>query len=160
MKFSHSFSNSHLAGLIAHFSPQSLLPKLFAGRPHCHEGDSLIVVLNKNIESSKHHSQETIDSESVISSELLSSSMLVTVSKILPTGALFVSGKKWLSTTEENEYLYLLGIVQADDIGANNDVSSQCISDVRVLYIGDDYMSESEHLAWTLRYFNSHWSPL
>ncbi|MEZ9821555.1 flagellar basal body L-ring protein FlgH [Shewanella sp. 10N.286.45.A1] len=157
MKFSNSFSNTHVANLISHFSPMNLLPKLFTGRQRYHEGDSLIVVLNNH---PQHQDCETISSETSVSSQRLSSSMMVEVTKILPTGALFVSGKKWLSTSAENEYLYLLGIIQADDIGTNNDVSSQCISDARVLYIGEDCLSESDRLAWTLRYFNSHWAPL
>ncbi len=157
MKLSNAFSNNHVANLISHFSPMNLLPKLFTGKQRYHEGDSLIVVLNNHPQQ---QNREIIGSGTSVSNERLSSSLVVKVTKILPTGALFVSGKKWLTTRAENEYLYLLGIIHADDIGTNNDVSSQCISDVRVLYIGEDCLSESDRLAWTLRYFNSHWAPL
>lgn len=159
MKFNHSLSNNNLKSLLSHFSPQSMFPNLFTGRHHCREGDTLIVTLNKGVGPNL----DTITQDTDIVSDQqkrLAGSMTVTVNKRLPTGSLFISGKKWLTHTDKSEYLYLLGIIQPEDIGANNDISSQRINDVRVLYIGEGSLSERSRHTWTSGYFSSHWSPL
>ncbi|QQX80526.1 flagellar basal body L-ring protein FlgH [Shewanella sp. KX20019] len=146
---------SNLFSEIRLLSQPNFISGLFKHKPPACEGVTLVVTLESEPKSSQQ--DDIILGHQHIR---LSAPMTVTVKKKLPTGTLFISGKKWLSNSEKSEYLYLLGIIQPTDIGDNNNISSQCIHDVRVLYIGEDSISESSRLAWTSRYFNSHWSPL
>ncbi|MBW3528416.1 flagellar basal body L-ring protein FlgH [Shewanella sp. NKUCC05_KAH] len=90
----------------------------------------------------------------------LSGSITVTVSKVLPNGTLLIRGEKWLRLNQGDEYLRLLGIIRADDIGNDNTISSQRIADARIIYGGQGAIADSNAMGWASRYFNSPWFPL
>ncbi|MGS0695233.1 flagellar basal body L-ring protein FlgH [Shewanella sp. 0m-4] len=90
----------------------------------------------------------------------LSGSITVTVAKVLPNGALLIRGEKWLRLNQGDEYLRLLGLIRADDIGNDNTISSQRIADARIIYGGQGAISDSNRMGWAARYFNSPWFPL
>ncbi|MDB2386945.1 flagellar basal body L-ring protein FlgH [Shewanella sp.] len=129
------------------FSLSNLLTKSIGKKRCIREGDTLLVTLEGALNESDQHPR-------------LSCPIAVTVTKSLPTGSFFISGKTWLTDTETTEYLCVLGIVNPADISPSNSISSRCLQDVKVLYIGDDLLSEQARNAWTYRYFSSHWSPL
>ncbi|ENM5736989.1 flagellar basal body L-ring protein FlgH [Vibrio mimicus] len=89
----------------------------------------------------------------------LQGAITVTVREVLPNGVLRISGEKWLSLNQGDEYIRLTGIVRVDDINRSNQISSQRIGDARITYAGRGALADSNAAGWLTQFFNSPWVP-
>ncbi len=89
----------------------------------------------------------------------LSGSITVTVHEVLPNGVLRVVGEKWLKLNQGDEYIRLTGMIRADDIDANNTVSSMRIADARITYAGKGTLANANEPGWITKFLNSPWMP-
>lgn len=84
----------------------------------------------------------------------LSGEMTVTVSRVLPNGALLVSGDRRLMLTRGEEQLQFTGIVRPEDIDSNNRVLSTRVADAKVRYSGTGEISAQARQGWLSRFFD------
>ena len=162
---SHHFLNDKLLTAMPHFSLQSFTNSLFRKKRAIHVGDSLIVALDESVKSNKKAAAITKenspeDSDLTRQQNLLTGSITVRVEQILPRGILLIRGEKWLQPAKGDEYLRLLGTVTQDNISYGNTISSQRITDARIIYSHSSATAEDCRQYWTSRYFSSHWQPL
>lgn len=92
-------------------------------------------------------------------SNSLSGNISVSVVRVLPNGNLSVRGEKWVMLNNGNEYIRLTGVVRAEDVNADNTVSSQRVANARIQYGGTGDFANSQERGWLSKFFNSPWSP-
>ena len=51
------------------------------------------------------------------------------------------------------------GLVRAEDVGADNSVSSQRLADARIAYSGTGVIAQSNRAGWLTRFFNGDLNP-
>ena len=86
-------------------------------------------------------------------SNSLSGTITAVVAKVLPNGLLLVQGEKWLQLNRGEEYVRVSGLVRAEDIGADNAISSQRLADARIAYSGSGSLAQSNEAGWLTRFF-------
>lgn len=89
------------------------------------------------------------------SSNAFSGTITVTVIEALPNGNLVVSGEKQLAINAETEYLRFSGVINPDDIGAGNTVSSLKVADARLEHRGAGNIARAQEPGWLARFFQS-----
>jgi flagellar L-ring protein precursor FlgH len=92
-------------------------------------------------------------------SNALQGSVTVVVNEVLPNGLLRVEGDKRLYLNQGEETLHVAGYIRADDIDADNRVSSQRIANARIAYSGQGTLADSNSPGWLTRFFTSPWMP-
>ncbi|WKE66713.1 flagellar basal body L-ring protein FlgH [Gallaecimonas kandeliae] len=85
----------------------------------------------------------------------LSGSISVNVIRVLPNGALMVRGEKWITLNNGEEFIRLTGLVRADDVSADNTVSSTRVANARIQYSGTGAFADIQQQGWLTRFFNS-----
>lgn len=88
-------------------------------------------------------------------SNSLQGSVSVIVTEVLPSGALRVRGKKRIELGRGSETVSVEGIVRAQDILANNTVTSDRVADARIAYSGSGAVADAGAMGWLTRFFNS-----
>ncbi|MCL1050882.1 flagellar basal body L-ring protein FlgH [Shewanella abyssi] len=143
----------------------SILLKLVKNKAVFSKGQSLTLVLDDGVYLSNTSGTQTGDSDSAKAERLItqhhqgSDSITVTVIQVLPNASLFISGDKLPCLNQVAQCCRLLGIVRCDAID-NNTVSSQHITDARIIFNDENSCSDSKRTDCASRYFNSHWLPL
>lgn len=89
----------------------------------------------------------------------LQGALTVIVQEVLPNGLLRVHGEKSLYLNQGEEYLRVSGFVRAEDIDAENRISSQRVANARIAYSGRGSLADSNQAGWLTRFFNSPWMP-
>ena len=89
----------------------------------------------------------------------LQGALTVIVQEVLPNGLLRVHGEKSLNLNQGEEFLRVAGFVRAEDIDAENRISSQRVANARIAYSGRGSLAESNRAGWLTRFFNSPWMP-
>ena len=79
----------------------------------------------------------------------------VTVIDVLPNGNLLVSGEKQVSIGQQQEFIRLSGVVDPNQILANNSIPSSRVADARVEYKASGTISEAQVMGWLARFFLS-----
>lgn len=79
----------------------------------------------------------------------------VTVIDVLPNGNLLVSGEKQVSIGHQQEFIRLSGVVDPNQILANNSIPSSRVADARVEYKASGTISEAQVMGWLARFFLS-----
>lgn len=103
-------------------------------------------------------SQQNFDSRGESKqSNNLQGNITVTVSNVLPNGNLTIQGESWISLNQGSEYVRLTGIVRADDIDADNTVSSRRVANARISYSGTGQVANSNRAGFLSRFFNAYW---
>jgi flagellar L-ring protein precursor FlgH len=92
-------------------------------------------------------------------SNSLTGNISVSVVRVLPNGNLSVRGEKWLMMNNGNEYIRVTGVVRAEDVNADNTVSSQRVANARIQYGGTGDYSNTQERGWLSKFFNGAWSP-
>lgn len=92
-------------------------------------------------------------------SNSLAGSITVSVVEVLPNGILRVRGEKWLSLTNGDEYIRVMGLVRPSDIKPDNTVSSTRVADARIAYAGTGAFDQANRQGWAAEFFNSEWWP-
>lgn len=165
--------------------PWALVADVHAFRP----GDVLTVVLQETTQASKSADtnisksssvdipaftigHSTIDANTSISADrefqggatstqqnALQGALTVIVQEVLPNGLLRVHGEKSLFLNQGEEFLRVSGFVRAEDIDAENRISSQRVANARIAYSGRGSLADSNRTGWLTRFFNSPWMP-
>jgi len=89
----------------------------------------------------------------------LQGALTVIVQEVLPNGLLRVHGEKSLYLNQGEEFLRVSGFVRAEDIDAENRISSQRVANARIAYSGRGSLADSNQAGWLTRFFNSPWMP-
>jgi flagellar L-ring protein precursor FlgH len=89
----------------------------------------------------------------------LQGALTVIVQEVLPNGLLRVHGEKSLNLNQGEEFLRVSGFVRAEDIDAENRISSQRVANARIAYSGRGSLADSNRAGWLTRFFNSPWMP-
>jgi len=64
-----------------------------------------------------------------------------------------------LYLNQGEEFLRVSGFVRAEDIDAENRISSQRVANARIAYSGRGSLADSNQAGWLTRFFNSPWMP-
>ncbi|HSG61723.1 MAG TPA: flagellar basal body L-ring protein FlgH, partial [Pseudomonadales bacterium] len=111
--------------------------------------------LNLGQLSNVDHSRDFTGSADSDMSNSLSGNISVTVSDVLPNGVLVIRGEKWLTLNRGEEFIRIRGLVRAEDIAADNTISSTLIADARITYSGTGELADTNRQGWLTRFFNS-----
>jgi flagellar L-ring protein FlgH len=88
-------------------------------------------------------------------SNLLTGTITVTVNEVLPNGNLMVSGEKWITLNQGDEYIRISGIIRGDDISGTNEIDSAKLANAKITYSGKGDVAETNVMGWLARFFNS-----
>ncbi len=88
-------------------------------------------------------------------SNSLTGQISVTVSDILPNGVLQIRGEKWLTLSEGDEYIRIMGLVRPQDITPENTIASSKVADARISFGGRGNLNNSTKQGWADRIFMS-----
>ena len=80
--------------------------------------------------------------------------LTVEVIEVLPNGNLKVRGEKKVKVNQEEQIIYLEGIVRPQDIGENNTISSVNIAQVNIRYEGRGPITEARRPGLITRLFS------
>ncbi|RUO59040.1 flagellar basal body L-ring protein FlgH [Pseudidiomarina insulisalsae] len=78
----------------------------------------------------------------------------VQVTEVYANGNLQVRGEKQLAINQGREFIRFSGVVNPRSISARNTVLSTAVSEARLEYIGDGYISGAQRMGWLQRFFN------
>ena len=87
----------------------------------------------------------------------VSATLPVRVKQILPSGDLFIEGTKVVMVGNEEQHLYVSGIVRRQDIDADNTVPSSRIADAEIEYTGRGDISDTQRRGWLGRTLSKLW---
>ncbi|MGL6054801.1 MAG: flagellar basal body L-ring protein FlgH, partial [Vibrio metschnikovii] len=73
---------------------------------------------------------------------------------VLSNGNLVVRGEKWLMLNTGDEYIRLSGTVRPDDIGYDNTIASNRISNTRIQYSSTGSNQDMQEPGFLARFFN------
>jgi flagellar L-ring protein FlgH len=85
----------------------------------------------------------------------MTGTLAVTVISKTPTGNLVVSGEKLIAMSGEHQRLRLSGIVNPNDVEANNYVESGKIANARIEEVGHGLLNDATTVGWLQRMFLS-----
>ncbi len=88
-------------------------------------------------------------------SNQLTGTITVTVQEVLPNGNLVVSGEKWITLNQGDEYIRISGMIRPDDIDGKNTVVSSRVANARISYSGKGDLAENNLMGWVAKFFNS-----
>ena len=92
-------------------------------------------------------------------SNSLSGTISVTVADILPNGNLKIRGEKWLTLSEGDEYIRIMGLIRPQDITPQNTVMSSKVANARIKFGGRGNLNNATKEGWFGRMTNSPWWP-
>ncbi len=85
----------------------------------------------------------------------LNSRAAVLVTDVLPNGNLVIEGVRKVIFANENSYVYIRGLVRADDIRGDNTVLSSNIAEAHVEFISEGSISDSQRKGWLTRIYDA-----
>ena len=87
----------------------------------------------------------------------LTASITARVIKVLPNGNLVIRGRKEVTINNDEQIIFLRGIVRPKDISANNTVLSTYIADARIEYTGKGVINNNQQPGWLARILDKIW---
>jgi flagellar L-ring protein FlgH len=93
-------------------------------------------------------------------SNSLSGQISVSVSEVLPNGILKIRGEKWLTLSEGDEYIRIVGLIRPQDISPDNTVASSKVADARISFGGRGNLNNNTKPGWLDRVLSSPWWPM
>lgn len=79
------------------------------------------------------------------------------VIRVLDNGNLLIEGRRQVTINAEDQYLIIGGIIRPQDITAENTISSQYISDARIVYTGEGVINDKMRPGWMTRIVDWVW---
>ncbi|MBP7518749.1 MAG: flagellar basal body L-ring protein FlgH, partial [Desulfobulbus sp.] len=79
------------------------------------------------------------------------------VVEVYPNGNLKIRGGKSVTVNNENQIIYLTGIVRPYDVTADNTVDSGNILNAQIAYTGKGAISDKQKPGWLMRIFDTNW---
>lgn len=92
-------------------------------------------------------------------SNSLAGDITVTVVDRLPNGNLVISGEKWVTLNQGQEFIRLSGIIRPDDIEPDNSLLSTRIANARITYSSKGVLAAANKMGLISRFFNSVFHP-
>jgi len=89
--------------------------------------------------------------------EDLVASLTTQVVKVYPNGNFKIRGGKSVVVNNEEQLIYLTGIVRPQDIGGNNTVDSKYILNAQIAYTGEGSVSDKQKPGWLMRIMDNVW---
>ena len=89
--------------------------------------------------------------------ENLVATLTTQVTEVYPNGNLKIRGGKSVTVNNENQIIYLTGIVRWFDVTADNTVDSANILNAQISYTGKGSVSDNQKPGWLLRIFDNVW---
>ncbi len=90
-------------------------------------------------------------------SENLAATLTTQVVTVYPNGNLKIRGGKSVTVNNENQIIYLTGIVRSYDVTAGNTVDSSNILNAQITYTGKGSLSDKQKPGWLMRIFDNTW---
>lgn len=90
-------------------------------------------------------------------SEDLDATLTTQVVEVYPNGNLKIRGGKSVTVNNENQIIYLTGIVRSYDVTANNTVDSGNILNAQIAYTGKGAISDKQKPGWMMRILDNVW---
>lgn len=88
-------------------------------------------------------------------SNSLAGDITVTVVERLPNGNLRISGDKWVTLNQGQEFIRLSGIIRPDDIEPDNSLFSNRIADAQITYSSKGVLAAANRMGLISRFFHS-----
>ena len=89
--------------------------------------------------------------------EDLSTTLTTQVIEVYPNGNMKIRGGKSVTVNNENQIIYLTGIVRLYDVMADNTVDSGNILNAQISYTGKGAISDKQKPGWLGRIFDNTW---
>ncbi len=89
--------------------------------------------------------------------ESLMATVPVVVQQVLPNGNLIVEGHRVVLVNQEEQHLYVSGIVRPIDIDQNNAVKSSKLAEAEIEFVGVGILTDNAKQGWFSRYFGWIW---
>lgn len=90
-------------------------------------------------------------------SEDLAATLSTQVIEVYPNGNMKIRGGKSVTVNNENQIIYLTGIVRSYDITAANTVDSGDILNAQIAYTGKGALSDKQKPGWLMRIIDNTW---
>jgi len=90
-------------------------------------------------------------------SEDLTATLTTQVVEVYPNGNLKIRGGKSVAVNNENQIIYLTGIIRPFDVTAENTVDSGNILNAQITYTGKGTLSDKQNPGWLMRIFDNTW---
>ncbi|NLS11623.1 flagellar basal body L-ring protein FlgH [Vibrio sp. SM6] len=87
-------------------------------------------------------------------SNSVSGYITVEVVEVLANGNLVIRGEKWLTLNTGDEYVRLSGTIRPEDIGFDNTIASNRVSNARIQYSGTGIQQDMQEPGFLARFFN------
>ncbi|MEE9912657.1 MAG: flagellar basal body L-ring protein FlgH [Deltaproteobacteria bacterium] len=79
------------------------------------------------------------------------------VIRVMDNGNLMIEGRRQVTINAEDQYLIIGGIIRPQDITAENTITSQYISDARIVYTGEGVINDKMRPGWMTRIVDWVW---
>ncbi len=89
--------------------------------------------------------------------EDLVATLTTQVIKIFPNGNMQIRGGKSIIVNNENQIIYLTGIIRPWDVSAANEVDSSRILNAQIAYTGKGIISDKQRPGWLTRIIDNVW---
>jgi flagellar L-ring protein precursor FlgH len=87
----------------------------------------------------------------------LEATLTAVVTRVLPSGNLFIEGRRRINLNEENQYLLLTGIIRPEDIAPDNTIPSSMIADASISYYGEGRVADQQRQGWFTTLMDKAW---
>jgi flagellar L-ring protein precursor FlgH len=87
----------------------------------------------------------------------LEATLTAVVTRVLPSGNLFIEGRRRINLNDENQYLLLTGIIRPEDISPDNTVPSSMIADASISYYGEGRVADQQRQGWFSTLMDKAW---
>ena len=130
------------------------IPKLF-GFENVFEENNPNLDMSDLIRAS--FSNEFTGSGKTTRSEDLVATLTTQVIEVYPNGNMKIRGGKSVTVNNENQIIYLTGIVRSFDITADNTIDSGNILNAQIAYTGKGAISDKQSPGWLMRVLDNTW---
>ncbi|WP_457572993.1 flagellar basal body L-ring protein FlgH [Desulfolithobacter sp.] len=89
--------------------------------------------------------------------EDLVATLTTQVIKVYPNGTMKIRGGKSIIVNNEEQIIYLTGIVRPEDITADNTIDSSQILNAQIVYTGKGALSDKQKPGWLMRIVDNVW---
>jgi flagellar L-ring protein precursor FlgH len=90
-------------------------------------------------------------------SERLVATVATVVKKVLPNGNLFVEGHRVVLVNQEEQHLYVSGVVRPIDIDQENSIVSSRIAEAQIEFVGRGVVSDNQNQGVVGRFLHFLW---
>ena len=90
-------------------------------------------------------------------SSFLNAYITAQVVEVMPNNNLLIRGSRQVQVNNENQFIYVEGLVRPEDISSTNIVLSTYIADARIELTGEGVVSDKQRVGWLTRILDYVW---